>query len=145
LSSISRSLTFPSWHPQLAKRKADDLEDFNETRTSFFLFLFPAPLAYRPPSTADDPSAGIDGTNPSTNPAARLSAPEIAEGTALVESFLEAWAARAAELPPSTESQDAAGTTEEDVELKHLVACYEEYKERFEKNEWAQQVLSKTY
>lgn len=76
---------------------------------------------------------------------AHLSPEAIAEGTALVEAFLETWASRTAELPAAVADEAPTGETREDVELKELVRCFEEYKSKFEGSEWTREVLAKTY
>ncbi|BGP57733.1 hypothetical protein JCM8202_002386 [Rhodotorula sphaerocarpa] len=108
---VAQLANFPDEVVKLAKRKADDLEDFEER-----------------------PDRG-------ESKEATLPAEDIAEGTALVEAFLEAWAERTRELP-----SDAAGVARrEEAELKELASCFETFKDRFEASRWTQDVLAKTY
>jgi DNA mismatch repair protein MSH2 len=65
---------------------------------------------------------------------------DIAEGTALVEAFLEAWAERTGTLPPSGNVEDR-----QEAELKELVGCFEAFKDRFDSSRWTKEVLAKTY
>ncbi|BGP27056.1 DNA mismatch repair protein MSH2 [Rhodotorula toruloides] len=115
---VAQLANFPDEVVKLARRKADDLEDFTEK-----------------PESADAAKPAI----------AHLSPEAIVEGTALVEAFLETWASRTAELPAAVADEASEGDTREDVELKELVRCFEEYKDKFESSEWTREVLAKTY
>ncbi|POY74749.1 hypothetical protein BMF94_2225 [Rhodotorula taiwanensis] len=110
---VAQLANFPDEVVKLAKRKADDLEDFEER-----------------PEAVPDPDAASQNLPPE----------DIAEGTALVEAFLAAWAERTSGLPTSGDIADR-----EDAELKELVGCFESFKDRFESSRWTQEVLAKTY
>lgn len=74
-------------------------------------------------------------------PSALLPADEIAAGTALVEAFLDSWAAATKALG----SSDAGPDARVEAELEALKGVYDEYRERLEASEWAREVLAKTY
>lgn len=72
--------------------------------------------------------------------AASLPPQDIAEGTALVEAFLEAWSERTGAFATSGDVEDR-----QEAELKELVDCFESFKDRFDSSRWTKEVLAKTY
>lgn len=85
--------------------------------------------------------------------AATLSPEAVAEGTALVEEFLNAWATATTNAQPSQPSNgddvEMEGAEQTDAELKRdfelLKQCYDEYKPKFEHTTWTRDVLAETY
>lgn len=135
---------------QLAKRKADDLEDFSENRESPVVFFSGGPSR----AIANLALPSLLSADAANTTATTLSPAAIAEGTALVEQFLNAWAsvAPASSAPAPTEGEDvemANGEGEGDAEVERdyaaLVKCFAEYKDRFEETEWTKKVLEQTY
>ncbi|PWN30108.1 putative DNA mismatch repair protein MSH2 [Jaminaea rosea] len=101
---------FPPSVIRLAKRKAEELEDY----------------------ASDDEDEGEHGA------ALDMPQPAIDKGTALVEEFLAEWAKRSAKRPKS----GAEGEGDAEGELEELRKVTEEYRERIEKDPWAQRVLA---
>lgn len=131
---------------QLAKRKADDLEDFSENREL---------SSHRLAGVMADPAPPYAAAQANTS-ATSLSPEAIAEGTALVEQFLNSWANVApssSALAPAVEGDDVEMADGEgegvdaDVERDYaaLVKCFDEFKEKFEGTEWTRKVLEQTY
>ncbi|SCV69244.1 BQ2448_2264 [Microbotryum intermedium] len=96
-----------------------------------------------------DGSLGYQSGEAATT-ASTLSPEAIAEGTALVEEFLNAWAsgnnaAEAAADGEDTEMAEADGEAEVTKEYALLLKVFETYKDRFESTEWTKTVLPQTY
>lgn len=101
-----------------------------------------------PAASADAESTAVDGTDTrmaaprAPPPSALLPAEEIAAGTALVEAFLDAWAAATEALPAG---DDVAPEARVEAEVEALKGVYAEYRERLDASEWAREVLARTY
>lgn len=118
---------------------------------SLLLLCAPADLARctsPPAASADAEPVAADGTDTrmaaprAPPPSALLPAEEIAAGTALVEAFLDAWAAATEALPAG---DDVAPEARVEAEVEALKGVYAEYRERLDASEWAREVLARTY
>lgn len=120
---------------QLAKRKADELEDFNAgmQRTLPVAFLsdrynsnFTSPPSDRREIDADIP-------------------PEVVEeGSKLVEELLQAWVAQTSTSNGDAEDAMMVDGQEElspEAQLEELKKCVERFRPQVEQNLWAQRVL----
>ena len=111
----------------MAKRKADELEDFN------------AGKFHRPHSAEHHSTQCFHAEN---KPEPDLDPAVIEEGTRLVEEVLRTWAASSA--PQDGEDVVMADSDEESAEaqLAALKKCMEEFKPRLEGNAWVQRLLT---
>ncbi|WVR08513.1 hypothetical protein IAU60_005568 [Kwoniella sp. DSM 27419] len=113
---VAELANFPESVVKLAKRKAEELEDFGDGEVA-------------------------EATS------AKFSKQETEEGTALIASFLSEWKSRtlgsSESALPSTQDAEAEveGMSEEDM-VAELRKVAEEYKDRFEGNEWVKHVMS---
>lgn len=100
---------------QVAKRKAEELEDFGgESReTTALRMLTPA----------------VDGSEDTSS--AKFSKMETDEGTAVMKAFLDEWKA----------SVEGQGDLSEEAQVAELKRIAEEYKERFESSPWIKNLL----
>ncbi|WRT70598.1 uncharacterized protein IL334_007596 [Kwoniella shivajii] len=109
---VAELANFPESVVRLAKRKAEELEDFGDGVPDESLMKY--------------------------------SKTETDEGTALIKDFLDTWKSRtagSAELGGGIDGDEEMGMSEEDM-LVELKKTAEEFKERFESNEWVQGVMS---
>lgn len=104
---------FPPSVIKLAKRKAEELEDYDDEE---------------------------DEDQASKRALLDMPAEETKEGTALVEEFLNAWAQRSAALRTAAAKDDA--TSQPEAELEELRKITAEYRPRIEANPWAAKVLA---
>jgi DNA mismatch repair protein MSH2 len=103
---------------QLAKRKAEELEDFGGELPHLSDVNSNLTEAYE--SDGEDDTFG------------KFPKQETDEGTALVKSFLEDWKLRV----------ESRGDMDEDEQVAELRRVAEEYKERFEGNEWVKGLMT---
>ena len=109
---------FPESVVRLAKRKAEELEDFGDVDAD-----------------GDDPEGAAAKKAREEDILARHSEAETEEGTALIKQFLQDWRDRV-----------EAGSSEDEMdEVKQVELLREvvgEYKERFQGSEWVKSVLN---
>lgn len=113
----------------MAKRKADELEDFNSGQIiASFLHLCLAHLDFL---ERDELEAG-------------LSPDVIEEGTRIVEQLLTTWASRTS--PGVQDGEDVVMEEDSDasaeIQLAELKACVEEFRPQVEGNLWVQRLLA---
>ena len=113
---------------QLAKQKADELEDFNTgmlTSGIALRLLFDVRLPIDNESEMDvDPGV-------------------VEEGTRLVEQLLKTWVARtSAQDGEDVVMVDGDGVDESEAQLAELKRCLEEFRPQLEGNLWVQKVLA---
>ena len=119
---------------QLAKRKADDLEDFTENRSSLSPFT-------------SQSNASLTLSNCPTATEINLSTtitPELTTaGTQLTEKILVEWSSASADDDAMDTSEGVDAEVEK--ELEALKACVGAFETELAGNEWAQVVLAQTY
>ena len=122
-------MLFPAGHictqclSQLAKRKADELEDFN---TGAFFYCFRSSTLIRV----------IDNSELE----AGLSVEEIEGGNKIIEQLLRTWTSRLSAQDVEDVNMDVDESPESQVE--ELKKCVERFKPQIEGNAWVQRVLA---
>ncbi|KAK4057387.1 MSH2 protein [Microbotryomycetes sp. JL221] len=118
---VAELASFPPEVIRLAKRKADDLEDFS------------------------------DATKESQEATDTFTPEQVAQGTALVEEFLADWAKSSEEAERSRDKDGDIDMSIEDDDtaveksFEALLDVFGRYKDRFEQAPWAKEVLAQTY
>ena len=112
---------------QLAKRKADELEEFNKGVSVRY--------AHNPTFTNNVSPDQADATMEDTPK-------EVAEeGMQIVEDMLRTWTSRTAASQDSMDIDEEAGKFDVEAELASLRSCFEEFKPKAEGNKWVQAML----
>lgn len=143
----------------MAKRKADDLEDFTDTRSSLSSSSHPPSVSTVPPEASSLTLSHDTATE--ANLSTTISPELTAAGTKLTEKILLTWANSATTTLDSTtvdagDDVEMAGAEvggEEGVkvskellrEYELLKSCFGGFEKELEESVWAKVVLSQTY
>ena len=135
-STSSRSVLVPSQaspgvlnHPtsQLAKRKADELEDFNAGRG---LHL-------------SDAISSLTSIIDNTELEAGIPPEVVEEGNKLIEQLLRTWASKVSNDDSEDVDMDAGEYDDSpEAQVEELRKCVEEFRPQIEDNQWVQRVLA---